>query len=76
MVIILHIPFVKNNNLLPLYEFVSLPIHFNFSAKVSVIPEVGQNNLIAMRLTKLFLPRTSLVVHIWVQLSSAKAKQF
>ncbi len=40
-IIILHIPFIKADNLLALYEFVSLPIHFNFSTNISVIPEVG-----------------------------------
>jgi hypothetical protein len=33
---------------MPLYEFIPLPIHFNFSGNVSVVPEVGANNMIAV----------------------------
>ncbi len=43
-----HIPLVSNANLLELYEFLPLPIHFNFSANVSITPDVGQNNLLAI----------------------------
>jgi hypothetical protein len=45
--LILHIPMVSNTNLLDLYEFLPLPIHFNFSAKVSITPVVSQSNLLA-----------------------------
>ncbi len=30
VIIILHVPFIKADNLLLLYEFIPLPIHFNF----------------------------------------------
>ena len=40
IILILHVPFVEADHLLTLYEFVSLPIHFNFSANISVVPEV------------------------------------
>jgi len=36
--LIMHIPLISNANLLKLYEFLTLPIHFNFSANVSVTP--------------------------------------
>ncbi len=49
IILILHIPFVEAQQLLPLYEFVSLPIHFNFSAaNISVVPDVGPADLIAI----------------------------
>jgi hypothetical protein len=35
-------------NLMQLYEFIPLPVHFNFSGNVSVTPEVGNNNMIAV----------------------------
>jgi hypothetical protein len=34
--------------LMPLFEFIPLPVHFNFSGKVSVTPEDGTNNMIAV----------------------------
>jgi hypothetical protein len=51
--LIVHIPLVSNANLLELYEFLPLPIHFNFSSNVSITPDVGQNNLLAIGLFKL-----------------------
>jgi hypothetical protein len=47
-VLVLHVPLVTPHNLMPLYEFIPLPIHFNFSGNVSVTPEVGANNMIAV----------------------------
>jgi len=52
--LIVHIPLVTNANLLELYEFLPLPIHFNFSANVSITPDVGQNNLLAIGHSKSF----------------------
>jgi len=46
VVIILHVPLVDASNLLPLYEFIPLLIHFNFSANILVILDVGQAGLI------------------------------
>jgi hypothetical protein len=46
--LIVHIPLVSNANLLELYEFLPLPIHFNLSSNVSITPDVGQNNLLAI----------------------------
>ena len=40
IILILYVPFVEADHLLTLYEFVLLPIHFNFSANISVVPEV------------------------------------
>jgi hypothetical protein len=42
--LILHIPLVSNTNLLELYEFLPLPIHFNFS-------EMSQSLLMSARTT-------------------------
>ncbi len=50
----MHVPFVEADHLLTLYEFVSLPIHFNFSANISVVPEVGTADLIAIGDTSSF----------------------
>ncbi len=38
--LILHIPMVANSNLLNLYEFLPLPIHFDFAAIISITPDV------------------------------------
>ncbi len=54
IILVLHVPFVEAEHLLPLYEFVSLPIHFNFSANISVVPDVGRADLIAIGDTKTF----------------------
>jgi len=48
VILMLHIPFVKTENILPLYEFISLPIYFNFSSNVSVILDSGKLDLIAI----------------------------
>jgi hypothetical protein len=47
-VLVLHVPLVTPHNLMPLFEFIPLPIHFNFTSNVSVTPEVGYNNMIAV----------------------------
>ncbi len=54
IILVLHVPFVEADQLLSLYEFVSLPIHFNFSANISVVPEVGRADLIAIGDTNSF----------------------
>jgi hypothetical protein len=52
--LIVHIPLVSNANLLELYEFLPLPIHSNFSANVSITPDVRLNNLLAIGHSKYF----------------------
>ncbi len=54
VILLLHVPFVETENLLPLFEFISLPIYFNFSSNVSVIPDVGKTDLIAIGNTEAF----------------------
>jgi len=54
VIIILHVLFVKTEHLLPLYKFVSLPIHFNFSANISVTYDISQADLIAIGDTEIF----------------------
>jgi hypothetical protein len=34
VILILHVPFVETKHLLPLYEFISIPIYFNFSSNI------------------------------------------
>jgi hypothetical protein len=46
--LILHVPMVSNANLLNLYEFLWLPIHFNFATNISIMPDVGATNLLAI----------------------------
>jgi hypothetical protein len=46
--LILHIPMVANSNLLNLYEFLLLPIHFNFASNILITPDVGPTNLLAI----------------------------
>ncbi len=46
--LILHIPMVSYANLLNLYEFLPLPIHFNFAANISITPDVKSTNLIIL----------------------------
>ncbi len=41
IILILHVPFVEADQLLTLYEFVSLPIHFNFSANISKVKKLN-----------------------------------
>jgi len=45
-VLILHTTLLSPHNLLPLYKFLPLPVHFNFSRNVSVTPKVGLHNMI------------------------------
>ncbi len=59
IILILHAPFVEAQQLLPLYEFVSLPIHFNFSANISIMPDVGLVDLITIGNTETFQPLSS-----------------
>jgi len=47
-VLVLHVPLVTPHNLMLLYELILLPIHFNFSSNISVTPEVGVTNMIAV----------------------------
>jgi hypothetical protein len=47
-VLVMHVPLVAPQNLMQLYEFIPLPVHFNFSGNVSVTPEVGNDNMIAV----------------------------
>ncbi len=47
-VLVLHVPLVTPHNLMPQFEFIPLPVYFNFSSNVMVTPEVGANNMIAV----------------------------
>jgi hypothetical protein len=47
-VLILHVPLVTPHNLMPLFEFILLPVYFNFTSNITVTPEVGPNNMIAV----------------------------
>ncbi len=51
--LILQIPMVSNTNLLDLYKFMALPIHFNFSANISITPDVRSTKLLAIGHSKL-----------------------
>jgi hypothetical protein len=47
-VLVLHVPLVTPHNLMPLFEFIPLLVYFNFTSNVTVTPEVGSNNMIAV----------------------------
>jgi hypothetical protein len=61
--LIVHIPLVSNATLLELYEFLPLSIHFNFSANISITPDVSQNNLLAIGHSKSFQTISSSDLH-------------
>ncbi len=46
--LILHLPMVSNTSLLDLYKFLPLPINFNFTTNISITPDVGSTNLLAI----------------------------
>jgi hypothetical protein len=53
-ILILRVPMVSNANLLNLYKFLSLPIHFNFAVSISITLDVGATNLHAIRHSQSF----------------------
>jgi len=59
--LILHI--VTNTNLLELYQFLPLPIYFNFSANISITPDIGSTNLLAIGQSKSFQTISSAELH-------------
>jgi hypothetical protein len=59
---------VANSNLLNLYEFLSLPIHFNFASNISTTPDVGQTNLLAIGHSQNFQTISSADLHACLQL--------
>jgi hypothetical protein len=76
--LIVHIPLVSNANLLELYEFLPLRIHFNFSANVSITLNIRQSNLLAIGHSKIFSNylqhRFSFVPPPWRQIKHANSK--
>jgi hypothetical protein len=66
--LILHIPMVANSNLLDLYEFLPLPIHFNFASNISITPDVGQTNLLAIGHSQSFQAISSTDLHACLHL--------
>jgi hypothetical protein len=46
--LILHIPMVANSNILNLYEFLLLPIHFNFATNLSIMHKPACNRTLAI----------------------------
>jgi hypothetical protein len=66
--LIQHIPMVANLNLLDLYEFLPLPIHFNFVSNISITPDVGQTNLLAIRHSQSFQAISSTDLHACLHL--------
>jgi hypothetical protein len=67
--LILHIPMVANSNLLNLYdEFLPLPVHFNFATNISITPDVGQTNLLAIGHSQSFQTISSVDLHACLHL--------
>jgi hypothetical protein len=61
--LILHVPMVSNSNLLNLYKFLLLPIHFNFATNISITPDVGPTNLLAIGHSQSFQTISSSDLH-------------
>jgi hypothetical protein len=61
--LILHVPMISYLNLLDLYEFLLLPIHFNFASNILITPNIEATNLIAMGHSKLFQTISSSNLH-------------
>ncbi len=66
--LILHVPMVSNANLLNLYEFWPLPIHFNFAANILIMPGVGLTNLLAIGHSQSFQTISSSNLHACLHL--------
>ncbi len=66
--LILHVPMVANSNLLNLYEFLPLPIHFNFAANISITLDIGQTNLLAIGHSQSFQAISSTDLHACLHL--------
>ena len=47
-VLVLHVPLVTPHNLILLFEFIPVPVYFNFTSNVTVMPGIGSNNMIAV----------------------------
>jgi hypothetical protein len=66
--LILHIPMVANSNLLNLYEFLPLPIYFNFTTNISITPDVGPTNLLTIGHSQSFQGISSADLHACLHL--------
>jgi len=66
--LILHVPMVSNANLLNLYEFLPLPIHFNFTANISITPDVRPTNLLTIGHSQSFQTISSSDLHTCLHL--------
>ncbi len=59
---------VANSNLLNLYKFLPLPIHFDFAANISITPDVEQTNLLAIGHSQSFQALSSTNLHACLHL--------
>jgi hypothetical protein len=59
---------VSNSNLLNLYEFLPLPIHFNFATNISITPDIGPTNLITIGHPQSFQTISSTDLHACLHL--------
>ncbi len=66
--LILHILMVSNHNLLNLYKFLLLPIHFNFATNISITPDVGSTNLLTIGHSQSFQTISSANLHVFLPL--------
>ncbi len=66
--LVLHVPMVSNSNLLNLYKFLPLFIHFNFATNISITPDVGPTNLFAIGHSKSFQTLSSSDLHACLHL--------
>jgi hypothetical protein len=61
--LVLYIPMVCKANLLDLYGFLQLPIHFNYAMNISVTLDVGATNLLTIGHSKSFQTISSSDLH-------------
>jgi hypothetical protein len=66
--LILYIPMVANSKLLNLYDFLPLLIHFNFTLNISITPDVGPTNLLAIGQSQSFQTISSADLHTCLHL--------
>ncbi len=72
--LILHIPMVANSNLLNLYKFLPLPIHFNFAFNISINLDVGATNQLAIGHSQSFQAISSADLHTCLHLGDTFCK--
>ncbi len=68
-ILILQVPMVSNSNILDLFEFLPLPIHFNFTTNIPITPDLGMTNSLTIGYSQSFQTISSSdlqsCLHLW-----------